>query len=34
MAQGWDHLRDSLREAAAAGVPTVIEIDDAAVRGW
>jgi len=33
-AEGWDHLRDSLREAAAANGPTVIEIDDAAVRGW
>jgi acetolactate synthase-1/2/3 large subunit len=33
-AGGWAHLRDALREAAAANGPTVIEIDDAAVRGW
>jgi acetolactate synthase-1/2/3 large subunit len=27
-------LRDGLREAIKARGPTVIEIDDAAIRGW
>jgi acetolactate synthase-1/2/3 large subunit len=33
-AEGWQHLTSALREAAAATGPSVIEIDDAAVRGW
>ena len=33
-AEGLEHLADALREAVKADRPTVIEIDDAAARGW
>ncbi|HET9068421.1 MAG TPA: 5-guanidino-2-oxopentanoate decarboxylase, partial [Amaricoccus sp.] len=33
-AESYAGLRDALREAVAADRPTVIEIDDAAVRSW
>jgi acetolactate synthase I/II/III large subunit len=33
-AEGWEHLASALQEAVAGDGPTVIEIDDAAVRGW
>ena len=32
--EGFEHLKEELRRAAVAGGPTVIEIDDAAVRDW
>ncbi len=33
-AEGWAHLTEALQAAVKADRPTVIEIDDAAVRGW
>ncbi|HEU0222441.1 MAG TPA: 5-guanidino-2-oxopentanoate decarboxylase [Paracoccaceae bacterium] len=33
-AEGWAHLGDALREAVRADGPTIIEIDDDAIRGW
>lgn len=34
LAEGWDHLGSSLREAAAGDGPTLIEIDQDAVARW
>jgi len=34
VAESYPHLQDALRAAAQADGPTVIEIDDAAIRGW
>jgi acetolactate synthase-1/2/3 large subunit len=33
-AESFAHLKEALREAAQASGPTVIEIDEAAIRGW